>query len=359
MITWFTSFTENFVIRSYQVTKIFRSKYDYTGASSARSPRYLRPRTDIAIWVIGSVCLHCAHPNPVRLLLAIHWKFMTWTWKRVDIQAKGLSGSAGTLSSTTFSLNSCSHSGNSCDKSLRSPTPLIPIFRLLCFRATGLPETSLALSLLSGTGFLFLSPSNTESYDEDEGRNMWRCNWGRTRWRTTNHTWYITSICCNQFAFHLEREVVFDRLSSGVYTHDPHRVSPRKELREFLQEAHLWRTSPIAWHTQSLLLWFEPRRWPSSDFLMSSWSPTQQSQVSLADPMQNRSRVKNKLSFRWVFSLTQPGAPIPPRGNWNVTLPFSLTLNSFLSRFQALLRAHRCCHSLSLSSWNLSSNFIA
>ena len=49
-----------------------------TGASSARSPRYLRPRTDIAIWVIGSVCLHCAHPNPVRLLLAIHWKFMTW-----------------------------------------------------------------------------------------------------------------------------------------------------------------------------------------------------------------------------------------------------------------------------------------
>ena len=25
-----------------------------------------------------SACLHCAHPNPVPLLLAIHWKFMMW-----------------------------------------------------------------------------------------------------------------------------------------------------------------------------------------------------------------------------------------------------------------------------------------
>ena len=29
----------------------------------------------------------------------------------------------------------------------------------------------------------------------------------------------------------------FDRWSSGMYTHDPHRASREKELREFLQEA--------------------------------------------------------------------------------------------------------------------------
>ena len=31
-------------------------------------------------------------------------------------------------------------------------------------------------------------------------------------------------------------DVVFDRWSSGRYTHDPHSASQEKELREFLQE---------------------------------------------------------------------------------------------------------------------------
>ena len=41
---------------------------------------------------------------------------------------------------------------------------------------------------------------------------------------------------------------------------------------------------------------------------------------------------------------------------WNAALSFSLSLQLFLPRFQALLRAHRCCR---VSSWDLSSNFTA
>ena len=43
----FTSFTKDFVIRSYEITKIFRSGRDCTGASSTRSP--------LAISVLGEV----------------------------------------------------------------------------------------------------------------------------------------------------------------------------------------------------------------------------------------------------------------------------------------------------------------
>ena len=69
-----------------------------------------------------------------------------------------------------------------------------------------------------------------------------------------------------------------------------------------------------------------------------------------------RSRVKNKLSFRWFFRWRSREHPFL-RGKLECNLAFSLTLNSFLSSFQAFIRAHRCCHSL--SSWNLYSNFIA
>ena len=47
------------------------------------------------------------------------------------------------------------------------------------------------------------------------------------------HSW----IYCNQFLSHFWWDVVFDRWSSGMFTCGPHRVSPRKALREFLQEA--------------------------------------------------------------------------------------------------------------------------
>ena len=52
--------------------------------------------------------------------------------------------------------------------------------------------------------------------------------------------------------------------------------------------------------------------------------------------------------FPMGFFVDAAGSTHSSAGNWNVTLPFSLTLNSFLSRFQSLIWAHRCCHSLSL-----------
>ena len=39
IVAWFTSFAKNSVIRCYQTTRIFRSRHDCTGASSARCPR--------------------------------------------------------------------------------------------------------------------------------------------------------------------------------------------------------------------------------------------------------------------------------------------------------------------------------
>ena len=44
------------------------------------------------------------------------------------------------------------------------------------------------------------------------------------------------------------------------------------------------------------------------------------------------------------------GSTHSPTGKWNVALSFSLSLCLFLARFQALLRAHRCCRSV--SSWD-------
>ena len=46
-----TSFMENIVIRSYQITNIFRSGHDCTSTSSARSSRYFCLEADIAIRV--------------------------------------------------------------------------------------------------------------------------------------------------------------------------------------------------------------------------------------------------------------------------------------------------------------------
>ena len=46
---------ENFVIRCYQVTEIFRSGHDCTSTSSARRNCYFRHQADIAVWVFREV----------------------------------------------------------------------------------------------------------------------------------------------------------------------------------------------------------------------------------------------------------------------------------------------------------------
>ena len=85
IIARFTSFTENFVICSCQVTKMFRSGHDCTSTSSARSPRYFWSSSRCHNWGPSeSACRHSAYPNPVPLLLAtplvIHEKSLGNVW---------------------------------------------------------------------------------------------------------------------------------------------------------------------------------------------------------------------------------------------------------------------------------------
>ena len=107
-------------------------------------------------------------------------------------------------------------------------------------------------------------------------RSRWRWSWGKNSLIDHEphmvHSW----IHCSRFSCHFWWDVVFDCWSSGMKTHDPHRVSRVKELKE----AQLSRISPILWHVLSLFLLFAPRRYPSSpssDSSMSPWSPIQQS----------------------------------------------------------------------------------
>ena len=79
---------------------------------------------------------------------------------------------------------------------------------------------------------MYLLTSNTESFDEDVGEV------GEDdveelvdKPRTTNGT--LLDIMQSSLLPFLMRY----SWSGGMKTHDPHRVSPRKELREFLQEA--------------------------------------------------------------------------------------------------------------------------
>ena len=85
IVTRFTSFTENFVIRRYQVTKIFRSGHDCTSTSSARSPRHFRLLADLAIWVLRNVRVETMlTPSPVPLLLATPLVIGEKNWQCLD-----------------------------------------------------------------------------------------------------------------------------------------------------------------------------------------------------------------------------------------------------------------------------------
>ena len=58
IVSRFTTFTETFVIRWNQITKIFRSRHDCTSAFSARSPGNLGSQADIAMWVLWKVRMY-------------------------------------------------------------------------------------------------------------------------------------------------------------------------------------------------------------------------------------------------------------------------------------------------------------
>ena len=86
IVSRFTSFTENFVICCYQVTKIFCTKYGSAIASSARSPCNFGPFTDLANFGLkGNEYKHCACPNPhfswmwaLKILHEKNWRVSLW-----------------------------------------------------------------------------------------------------------------------------------------------------------------------------------------------------------------------------------------------------------------------------------------
>ena len=58
IVSRFTTFTENFVICCYQVTKIFSTRYGSANASSARCPCNFSPLTDLAISDFGEMSIN-------------------------------------------------------------------------------------------------------------------------------------------------------------------------------------------------------------------------------------------------------------------------------------------------------------
>ena len=141
----FTSFTQNFVICSNQVTNMFRSGHDCTSTSSARSHCYFWSSSVFHnVGPSESACRHFAHPNPVPLLLAAPLEVHEMACKYLDLSlgAGFPIGPKGLFSSTRISLNSCSQSGNSCDISLctSSDSTFFFCFRFLWFHAAGFPE---------------------------------------------------------------------------------------------------------------------------------------------------------------------------------------------------------------------------
>ena len=58
IVSRFATFTENFVICCYQVTKLFSTKYGFSIASSARGPCNFGPLTDLAISVFREMSIN-------------------------------------------------------------------------------------------------------------------------------------------------------------------------------------------------------------------------------------------------------------------------------------------------------------
>ena len=173
IVTRFTSFTEKFVIRCYQVAKIFPSGHDWTSTSSARSHRSFRLQADITIWVLRKVRVDNMLTRTRFLFCSrLHWQFMRRTGS-VSISKLRFPRSSDELrSSTKLSLNSCTQSGKSCNRSLcaSSRPSFLFLFSVSVDSCSGFHRSSsLTLSFLSGTGFsLYLVTSKTESCHEDD-----------------------------------------------------------------------------------------------------------------------------------------------------------------------------------------------
>ena len=133
------------MVRSYEITKIFRSGHDCASAFFFFLQEAFRLQAENTIWVLRKVRentvltrtrFYCCS----RLQMAVH----EMTWKFLDFIALGgfPRGSVEVLSSTKFSLNSC-QSGNSCEKSLctSSDSSFLFLFSVSVDSCSGSPES--------------------------------------------------------------------------------------------------------------------------------------------------------------------------------------------------------------------------
>ena len=166
------SFSENFVIRSYQITKIFRSGHDCTSTSSARSPRYFCLQADIAIWVFREVSVDTVL---ARARFHLCSRLLWYSWEDREVS---WSISAG----FPMALEDCIHRPNFLWNPAASPashaTDRFVLLRVLhfyfsfrflliyaaCFPVT--PHSYFHFFRLRDVS-MYLQRSNTESCDED------------------------------------------------------------------------------------------------------------------------------------------------------------------------------------------------
>ena len=140
-----------------------------------------------------------------------------------------------------------------------------------------------------------------------------------------------------------------------MYTHGPHRVFPNESTAgvssrnitltnksnclTYTVASSLVCTSPLAVITVVELL----------DVLMVYNSAELRSRLLTICILAQESTTNSLSSGSFVDTARSAHSSA---GKLNAALFFSLSLYMFMARFQALLRAHRCC--LSVSSWNLS-----
>ena len=253
--------------------KMFRSGYDCTSTSPARSPCYFRLQADNRYF---------ACPSPVPLLLATPLVLHQRNWKCLDPSAQGFSVAPKDFFHQTISpwlpaVNQAIHAKNLFVLLIHH---FYFCFRFLSFHAAGLPEAlHLYLHFFRVLDFRCICWHQIQNPAMKMLKKLVKMTWKNSS-RNQGLRMAHSLTYCNEFSCHFGWDVVFDRWSSGNHTHDPRRASREKELREFLQEASLSRISPILWNILWLLLLCAPRRWPSSpssDSSMSSWSPTHQS----------------------------------------------------------------------------------
>ena len=138
IVSRFKSFTKNFVICCYQVTKTFCSRYGCASASCARGPCNLGFLANVAVSVLREVS---------EILWLPDTTFLSGSEAGLRKELAGASLCAGTLSSTRFSVNSSNHSGMSRPVPTRCPHVYL-CFRFLLVLATGLPVLQVSTGVM-------------------------------------------------------------------------------------------------------------------------------------------------------------------------------------------------------------------